>query len=358
MGLTRLELYKELGIEFSIVEPILIAAYEREAHQEWRHGRGRPPTSFYISSFPGDDPHACGRAAVYSLMDLPEEKPIAPRLQSIFDAGKNHELEWTRRFAASGVLLSGDETAGEEQTRFADPNVWASGACDAIILPYRWTKPHIVEIKTTAAEKVQAMRDNRESTPYSHDKYVRQIKTYIGLAHELPFAPEVTVCEASWAITKEMMGARWCPFHQGFDCTLRTIQLDPPEDGTLIYSSRDEPLDIVSYHFSLDLDFLAAGRAKLAEWRSCYERGVLPPHPLESQRAKWSVHPCRFCKYKGSGKLDGCKADYTAGITNIAESHWIKSAGSIRDNYSYPAVRAAVLARWGVNDPLREEVAA
>lgn len=357
MGISRLELWQELNGGVSIVEPILLSAYQREAEQEWRGETERgPATSFYVSSYPGDDPLACGRAAVYSLMGLPQEKPMDVEAMRWIEAGKHLEMDFTRRFAAAGTLLTGDESRGASQTKLGDPEVWSSGAVDAIILPFGWTQGHIVEVKNTSAAKLAAMKANPADTPWSHSKYVRQIKTYIGYAHEQEWAPEVTVCEESWAITTPgIMGLRWCPVHHSLDCQTKDLQLKPPNDGTLIYASRDpergEELATFSYYFSYDPEFLAAGREKLAAWRAAYERGEIPEHPLENERKKWTAPPCKWCNYKKGV----CKPDYSEGVKHLAESNATVFAQGVRPSYDYKAVRSSVFARWCVRDPLEHE---
>lgn len=357
MGMSRIQLWDALGLEVKVVEPMLMDAYRREAEREWRgdgddapHG-ARWATSFHASSFPGDDPLACGRAAIYGLMDLPSEKPREPFLSAWFDVGSNLEHDWVRRLHAEGMLLSKSPAVGDDyQTVFIDREHWLSGAADAIVLPPFWRRGHNVEVKTTSAEKVQAMRDNSERTPYSHSKYVRQLKTYIALAYEQRFAPEVTVCEESWAILREFpMGMKFCPMHHSFDCKPVELKLEPPTDGTLIYSSREDPLTTASYLVEYDPAFIAAGRAKLAEWRDYYLNGLIPAHPLEGQRAKWSVPPCKFCDFKRQ-----CKVDFTKKTARIVDSAWIPVAEKIRD-YDYAEARTAVLTRWGAEDPLEQE---
>lgn len=666
MGLSRIELWGHLGLEVKIVEPMLIEAYTLEAEREWRgagddspHG-ARWHTSFHASAFPGEDPVACGRASVYTLMDLPKEKPFEPKTLAVFDVGTDLEHNWVRRFHSRGQLLTKSPAIGDAyQDVFIDDEHWLTGAADAIVLPPFWTRSHNVEIKTTCLsgdtlvavadgrnavslrqlaeegepvdvyasddgctvvrkmrgikktrrnaemvrvnlddgsyvrctpdhqfmlldgsyrradclspgtslmrfdsrankakkdkafrrqiwlgprgplrnenaggrwrwqykwsaerlfpdysyhgtdglvadhidgnslndrydnlqlmtrnehaqkhfgtdefrseqsarvtsrwnsysdekrseigqkmaasrdqvatnqtmkdayqrlgaewlsersrkawetrrrrtlenhcvisvepdgtedtycgtvtgvgnfaivtsgenflsddlsgvvvhnshEKVMAMRDNPENTPYSHAKYLRQIKTYIGLAYEQKFSPTVTLCKDSWAVTRSgklgdmvMETLRWCPVHHSFDCETVTITLGPPNDGTLIYSSREEPLLTASYYVPLDTEHMRVGREKLALWRDQYLRDELPAHPHEGQRAKWTVSPCKYCDFKRQ-----CKADYTAKTERISESAWIDKAKEIRPHYNYEASRARVLARW------KEKVAA
>lgn len=363
MGLTRLQFYEALGAEISVVEPILVRAYEREAELEWRGGSNDSPhgsrwsTAFHSSSFPGEDPFACGRLALYGLMDVPDERPREPFLSQWFDLGTQIEHNQVRRFAQDGVLLSRSPAVGDDyQTVFVDAEHWLTGAADAIILPPFWRKGHNVELKSTSAEKISAMRANREDTPSSHAKYVRQLKTYIGLAYEQEFAPKVVVCSESWAITAEFpMGMRFCPVHQSFDCGTEEVQLEPPTDGTLIYFSRDPErglnLDCVSYYVEHDPEHMRVGREKLVEWRDYFLRGEIPPHPHEGQRAKWSVSPCQWCSMKGRV----CKPDYTGKVGLLADSHAIAFTQGIREGYDYAAQRASVFARWEETDPLRAQ---
>lgn len=355
MGLSRIELWGHLGLEVKIVEPMLIEAYTLEAEREWRgagddspHG-ARWHTSFHASAFPGEDPVACGRASVYTLMDLPKEKPFEPKTLAVFDVGTDLEHNWVRRFHSRGQLLTKSPAIGDAyQDVFIDDEHWLTGAADAIVLPPFWTRSHNVEIKTTSHEKVMAMRDNPENTPYSHAKYLRQIKTYIGLAYEQKFSPTVTLCKDSWAVTRSgklgdmvMDSLRWCPVHHSFDCETVTITLEPPNDGTLIYSSREEPLLTASYYVPLDTEHMRVGREKLALWRDQYLRDEIPAHPHEGQRAKWTVSPCKYCDFKRQ-----CKADYTAKTEKVSESAWIEKAKEIRPQYDFDASRARVLARW------------
>jgi hypothetical protein len=344
-------------MDFSIIEPMLQTAYERESDKDWRRVSRRLPTSFYISNFPGDEPLACGRAAVYQLMGIPNEKPIDIHAVRWMDAGKDLETQFVRRLAAEGMLLSNDETAGEQQTKFGDSEVWSSGAVDAIVLPFGWTQPLCVEIKNTSREKMVAMRSDRErGTPYSHQKYLRQLKTYVGYAHEQKFAPKVTVCTESWAVTREtVMGLRWCPRHHSLDCEVKEIQLSPPDGGELIYASRDPErgnhLDTIAYYVGYDGDFLEAGRKKLGQWRDFFERGEMPPHIHAGEKKKWSVDPCRFCNVK----KNACKLDETAKVTQLADSHAFEFARELSPAYDYEDARAAVFARWKIADPLKRE---
>jgi hypothetical protein len=347
--MTRLALWQALGAEPQVFEPMIVDAYEFNADRDWRENRGA--TSFYVSNFPGDD-EVCDRAAMYSLMGIPSEKPFDTEGQRWVDAGKALELEFIRRLSARGMLLSGDESIGEKQVKFMDPDVWSSGNVDAIVLPPFWRKSHVVEIKNPGAEKVVAMRQDRAQTPFSHHKYEKQVKTYIGYAHEQEYAPVVTVCTSSWALCKPIMGAPYCPVHRSF-CETETFQLEPPDDGTLIYASRDpergRKLDVVSYYFSYDAQFMAAGTAQLARQRKFFEDGVLPPHVYGGKG--WSKGLCRFCSFK----KEACRPDEVAKTQVIADSKAFDFADQVFEDYDYATQRARVFGRWHLEDPLAQE---
>lgn len=344
-GMTRLELWSALG-KVSVVEPTLINAYAAEDEEIFRTGSEESPhghpwhTSFHASAFPGSDELACGRAQVYSLMGAIEGEPISPHLRAWFDLGKNLELDWVRRFAYYGVLLSADQTAGDDvQTGFVDRAHWLTGSSDAIILPPYWTRGHCVEIKTTSHEKVMTMLQEG-GTPKSHAKYQRQLAVYIALAYESGWAPTVVVCSKSGL--QVIPEIQRCRGDHRDACNPQVIQLEPPRDGTLIYSSREEPMKTVSFYQSYDPEVMAYGRARLTEWKAAFIAGEIPAHPREQEKAKWSVDPCQYCNFK----KHVCKPDYTKKITTLDKSHLEAFVKKIRPGYDAAAARAAVLARW------------
>lgn len=352
--MTRAALWAALGVEIEVVAPMITDAYRREAERQWRGEEGWDATAFYVSSYP--DEESCDRAAVYGLMGIPQDKPMDVTGQRWVKAGKALEMDFITALAREGMLLSGDESKGEKQTKFTEPHVWSSGAVDAIVLPPFWRKSLVVEVKNTGAEKMAAMRADKNNTIFSHRKYERQIKAYIGYAHELPFAPEVDVCKTSWAICEPIFGGLLrCPVHGGVDCETEHFQVEPPDSGELIYASRDpqrgNDLDVISYFYSYDPEFLRAGRERMARWRQSFLDGVLPPHVHQGKRSMWTPSPCKWCPVKAGV----CKPDYNDKVTTLAESHAEEFARKIRPDYSYEQVRANVFARWEEEDPLLEE---
>jgi hypothetical protein len=287
---------------------------------------------------------------VYGLLDPPAPAPRKPFLQAWFDIGNALEHNWIRRLRNYGVLLSADVTAEDDfQTGFEDEEHWLTGSCDAIVLPRGWMKPHLVEIKTTSHEKVLAMRAEKPTFPLQHPKYVRQLKTYIGLAHEMPYTPTVHICNESGAIISSR-DDYICPIH-GQRCAFESIPLMPPDDGTLIYSSREDPLTTASFRVFYDPEFLAVGRVRLAEWRDYFLRGEIPAHPYEGRAKKWTAPACANCDFKGAF----CKTDYQNKTMRLSDSNLIGFARGIRPDYDLEQKRSSVLFRWGAEDLSRRQ---
>lgn len=342
-GMTRSQLWGELA-DVTPVESLLWECYESEEgdiwHQEENSPHGSPwHTSFHGSNFPGDNDSVCGRAQVYELMNPAPEKPLQPWLRAWFNLGNDIEHMHVRRLSHKGVLLSNDVTGKDDyQTVFQDPEVWLSGSPDAIVLPRFSRKAHVSEIKSTEFQKVINMQNDRSCTINSHGKYIRQLKTYIAEAHLKPFSPTVVVCKVSGTIIK---GDK-CNWRHTGECDPTLVKVEPPDDGTLIYCAREEPLKTVSYYVKLDLDFLKAGKEKIKVWKEYFENNEIPPHVHEGQSAKWSVGSCQYCGWKKSI----CKPDYTSKTTKLSESALIEHTKSIRQGYDPDKTRKSVLDRW------------
>ena len=295
-------------------------------------------TSFHASAFPGDDDSVCGRAQVYGLMNPAPEKPFEPWLKSWFDLGRNLEHDWVRRLSAAGVLLSADVTGEDEfQTGLSVPEIWLTGSPDLIILPPFYKKAHVIEVKTTSHEKVLNMQTEPANVPYSHAKYLRQIKTYIAIAHE-KFAPTVMICRRSGTLIKSDK----CGRTHKRDCDPVILAVIPPDDGTLIYSSREEPLKTASYYVPYDPEHMKAGIPKLEAWRDYFIKDEIPPHVREGESAKWSEGECKFCDWK----KPFCKTDYKNKTKKLTESALVSHTKKIRKNYDPIKTRNAVLERW------------
>lgn len=315
MGITRTEMLARLGL-LDPVEPTTAAAFAHHEERAWREDWDNDPhghpwhTSFHASSFPGTDRRACGRRAIYTLMNAAPKEPTPRRLRQQAEVGQAIETLLVRRWGTFKVLLSNDRTRGEEvQTGFVDEERWFTGNCDAIIVPLGWNRPHVVEVKTKAHDQVVEMRRLQRGPDEAH---VRQLKSYIGFAHE--------------------------------ESRERWPDLEPCVDGSIFYVSREDNETTRAFFYSYDARFMAVGRARLAEWRDHFLRGTLPPHPFGGK--EWSKPPCQYCKYK----KHVCKPDHQAGVERLRDSSTLAWTAEVRGEYDYDEARRAVLERWKAED--------
>lgn len=340
MGMTRNQLFAALGV-IRVVNPLADRAYANRERKIWEQDLDSSPhghpwhTSFHASSFPGDDPVACARKEVYGLMNIPESEPTSRFLRAVGDAGKAIEDEVVGRWHDAGMLLSAAPDA-DVQTGFKDEENWLTGNCDAIVLPFGWTRPHVVEVKS----KFQAAIDEMKAGQRLADpKHRRQCMTYIGLQHENYKPERVLVCEKNWTICSGM-----CVLCKGSDCLIE-IELEPVVDGSVYYVSRDNPSDTFEFFYSYDPAFMEEGREVLATARESFLSGNLPDRPFDKSEDKvvgWSQLPCKWCPLK----KHVCKPDYVDKIDTLEDSHAIEVAKQIRPDYSYPNTRGQVLGRW------------
>jgi len=339
--MTRAALWGSLS-GITPVEATLISAYENEERKIWREGfnNKKGHTSFNYSKFPGDDPVVCGRAQVYNLMRPIDPKPLDPKTRMLFDLGTMIEHLFVKRWSDYGVLLSADVTGADDaQTYFEDRDCWLTGSPDAILLPPFYNKSTVTDVKTTSHEKVLAMRQNPESTIYSHKKYIRQLKSYIAEANK-KFSPTVVTCGISGLLIKN--GKDICPVDHNGKCKPRVLKVEPPDDGTLFYASREEPLTCTaSYYVSLDSEVDKIGRERLKDWRGYFERDEIPPHVREGESAKWSVGECKYCSEKPH-----CKIDFKEKRKKLSESMLVENAKKLYPSYDPIKIREEVLERW------------
>lgn len=350
MPISRQDLFRRTGI-VGIVEPLTKKAYEERELKIWKEDLESSPhgaawhTSFHASSSPGDDQEACGRKAIYTLMNVPNPEPTGRFLRTVADAGMAVEAELIKRWEEMGVLLSAG-IKDELQTNFKDEEHWLTGSTDAILLPYRSYTPHAVEIKTKAEDKVNEMKNFMRSYDKKHGL---QCKTYIDFAHnEQKRWKKVCVCEKTWRLATNIVGGK-CRIHGGDSCLIM-IDLQPCVSGSIYYLSRDNPSNTHEFIFEYDPDFMRQGREKLALWRDHFLAGTLPERPQHASEkiVGWSEDPCKFC----SMKRDVCKLDWKEGINNLNESNAIKLSQRHRPSYDYETTRKAVLDRWsGSNSP-------
>lgn len=370
IGYTRREFYSRIGLVRN-VEPLVQSAYEfgqwlkqgvpdqgAAADDKWH-------VSFHGSQFPGDDPRACGRRAIYTMMSIPRN--ISPRwLEQVADAGKDIEDRIVQKVYEAGYLLSRppfDYLGNKQsQTQFEDPSVWLTSTVDSIMVHPTSNRGEVVEIKSKYADDIEEMiRLNRGPDP----KHVFQVKAQIGLAHE--HGPwKVKRCYNSGRLGVKIGLADndkpivICPEHRHTKC-LRDEVLEPVTDGSIYYVSRDHPTDTWEFFYEYDPDFMEAGRKMLRNWREWWQKGKLPQTNLEDKRFShpfgwtWTksqkdpLSPCEWCDYG-----DICRDDHKAAVKqgepiNLEDSAGIEVALEVREDYDLDLVRAAVDRRWGID---------
>lgn len=374
--LTRGEFFSRVGL-LREIDPLIDDAYrftaERDAAQDDKgHGRDEAwHVSFHGSSFPGDDPLACGRRNLYRMMGLP--RGVIPRRgQGFMDAGKDYEMQVTRRLHAAGYLVS--TPPWERQTGFEDPDHWLTTSVDSIVLPLRSRLPRVAEYKLVYAKNFAAMR-LRFLLPLDHAKYARQTKCQIGMANEagnfvvkrchntgrIAIGSEVI----EWPFKIDRFKEPICPQHRTTRC-LQEVELLPVRHGWLHYANRDDPDDTREFYFEHDPEFMEAGRRQLAVWREHFMSGELPQthfddkkfsHPFGwtwTRSKKMPNSPCQWCDFGVICRDDHRQAVKSGAKTMLGDSAGIDLAMADNQDYDYETVRAAVLARWPTTQPQKE----
>jgi hypothetical protein len=383
--LTRGEFFSRMGI-LDEVDPLVNQAYRFMEDIERKRGeRGHNEeelwhTSFHGSSFPGDNPYACGRHALYRLLDLPRE-PFTRQGRQFMDAGKDFENQLVTRFYFSGMLLSPPPWKGVKQLRFEDQEHWLSTSVDSILLPLDSNRPFVGEVKNVYAKSVDGFKRLIND---AHPAYVRQTRCQIGMAHEATVDKpwKVWRCHNSgrlaiWDRVNAPMSLKrddfkatlddprewYCPEH-GTDKCLIEVQLEPVQHGWLYYASRDKPTDKFSFYFEYDKRFMDAGRRQLARWRDSFVADALPQTHFDDKRYshpfgwQWTKeqYPCKWCDYG-----DVCRKDHKTAVAagqpiKLPDSQGVEDVKGERPDYDYEQTKLRVLQRWGFAD-LQEEAA-
>jgi hypothetical protein len=308
MPLTRFQLLQKLQV-VRLIEPLLVDQMKKDEEAIWSGdydptGRGSDWfKSFHASAFPGDNPFACARKAIYTLMGIPNASPVEPYGRAIMEAGLDIEDRVVSRLHRAGLLLS--SPTGNEQTNFEVKEYWLTGHTDAIILPPGWDSPHALEIKTKDDVKVDDMRKGARS--YDEPHYY-QLMCYMYLT-------------------------RIFHFQMGLDEGLK-----PCKDGTIIYFSRQSPMKSAEFLIEYDQDVVNEGLEKLSGWKQFFIDGKLPERP---KSWRWTLEPCRWCELKKN-----CKLDDKFGIRRLDLSHTIAFAKEVNPDYDYKSMRQRVLDRW------------
>lgn len=303
---SRSELYSRMGLTKSTVGPLLDAIFEIEETQRWREDLFNAPhgdpwhVSFHASSFPGDDPKACARKAIYGLMNIPDDKPVDMGGRMVMEAGKAIENSIVWRLARSGLLLS-EAPDSAHQTGYVIPEIWLTGSPDAVINLPKKRKPHVIEIKGKDHEVIEDMKQGKKLFDPPHRN---QLLTYIGMTRTTTWWPDLDDCD----------------------------------DGTLLYVSRNRPGTTHEFHFNHDEDFMQKGFVKLAIWKEQFKEEELPARPKDW---KWTEQPCRFCPVKRY-----CKQDVKDKVTKLFDSNTIKHAKEVYGKYDYDKTYQKVIDRW------------
>lgn len=312
-------------------------------------------TSFHGSEFPGDARYACGRHAIYRLLDVPR-RPFTRRGRQMMDSGKDHEDRLVWAWYNAGMLLSKPPIMPDgtrQQTRWEDEPTWLTSTVDALLVKPRQDQPVVAEVKQTSQEVLESLRN---LTMDPHEKYVRQVKCQIGLAHEYG-THDVLRCHNTGALSVYGRTAEehLCPLHGGETC-LEEQTLAPVDRGFLYYASRNDPEDTFEFMFEYDPDFMAQGRKRLEEWREAFENDALPATNFDNKRFShpfgwfWTKteYPCKWCDYGDICRDDHDVSKERNAPIKISESAAIDVAEKFRPNWTLDSVREAVYARWGL----------
>lgn len=317
--LSRLEMLERLQIKRTI-DPVVAAAYRQVEEKIWRSGDGNSPhgnpwhVSFHASQFPGDDPMACGRQAMYRMMDLPNAEPFNRRARTVMAAGKAVEYELVSTLDAAGLLISAspDESI---QTGFTYADAWLTGSVDCVVLLPDLNQPLPIEIKSKYQEVIEEMQLGLRKPDESH---IFQLKVQLALVRDA-----------------QERGELWSDF-------------DLVTHGYIYYLSRDRPFETAEFRVDYDKKFFEAGIERLKEWQQMFKDGVLPsenPSKKHPYGWRWSYPPCQWCDYKKT-----CKLDFEQGIKKLDDSVGISRAKLVNSDYSFDLARQRVLDRWNKSD--------
>jgi len=318
--LSRRELFSRMQL-IRVIDPATDEAYKIVEAQNHRDQKDDSPhghpwhVSFHASQFPGDDPMACPRAALYQLADFPAPEPFNRNARTVMAAGKAIEVELVSTWHEAGILLSAppDEPV---QTGFEHSETWLTGSVDAVILRPRTNWPTPVEIKSKYQADIDLMRVGAKGPD---DKHVSQIKTQISFVRMVQQSGE-------W-----LSGLELC------------------DHGYIYYLSRDKPSVTAEFRIDHDPTFFEAGLARLKEWKGLFLEDVLPelkpPKKITTRSHpngwRWSYQPCQWCNFKKT-----CQLDHREGVTTLSESVGIERAKLVRPHYDFDEAVQRVKDRW------------
>jgi len=319
MGITRRQLFKALGIVRSgpHLKPLTLKAMDDYERKSWiEHMESAPHgdpwhTSFHASAFPGAE-KSCGRAAIYSLMDIPGTGPTPAKLRGQAEVGKAVEYLIVHRWGHAGLTIGGSVPitfgGNAKQLGFEHSDYWLTGSSDAVldVRPY-WDYVLPVDVKSKAQDVIDAMKNGARSYD---EKHYYQIQAYIFLCQEF----------------HDQMG--W-----------NEMGLKPAVGGTIFYASRQDLTDTVEFYVDADQDLIERATNNLSEWKELFLNQTLPDRPKEW---RWTEEPCKWCPFKKFA----CKPDLKVGITDFSKSHGIEYAKNLRPQYDFEEMRKDVINRW------------
>lgn len=319
--LTRREMFSRLQL-IRTLEPVLDDAYRQTMRAEQRHKLNDSPhghpwhVSFHASQFPGDDPMACPRQAMYRMMDLPSGEVTSRWLNMTALIGKAVEVDLVTVMHHEGILISAPPDA-EVQTGFEIPELRLTGSVDSAIVMRN--RPTPIEIKTKHEDVIAQMQLGMRGPD---DAHVAQVKTQMGLTRLTQEAGDIwtdlELCDRSYIY--------YLARDSGFN----------PTNGGRVPTAEF----LVEY----DKRWIDVGLEVLKEWNELWDdeslvsRNPSKRHPMGW---RWTYPPCQFCSYK---KI--CQEDHKQGVKFLAESTGIDVANEVLESYDYEAVRDRVEARW------------
>ena len=311
--LTRNELFSRLQL-IRTVEPITIKAFSQVEDEIWRGQEDNEPhghpwhVSFHASQFPGDDPMACPRQALYQMMDFAPQSAMNRLARTTADAGKAIEISLVRAWHRAGILLSAPPEE-KVQTGFELPEVWLTGSVDSVIKPEGWNKPVPVEVKSKFQKDIDAMQVGARGPDLRH---IFQIKVQL-------------------ALVRLRQDKLW-------------PKLEPVTHGYIYYVSRDRPTETAEYRVDYDQRFFELGVEQLKQWRGWFLEGFLPslnPSKKHPMGWRWSYAPCQYCSFKKT-----CQLDHREGVTDLNGSIGIPRTQAIRPDYDPELAHRRVIKRW------------
>lgn len=314
MGIGRIDFLRSMGI---LPEPgvpdltkITLDLYEKHDDEDHVSGAGdreeRWHTSFHASGFVPGMNKACGRKALYGLLDIPEQDRVPGHIGLIGDVGKALEQMFVDTWNRAGILITQPPPA---QTGFVDAEHWFTGYIDAALdlSAYGCDTVYPVDVKGKDHDVVNDMRKNSRDADQEH---VWQVMAYMYFCRR---------------------------FHQElFGDTIPHLR--QAESGGVLYVSRQRPGVMCLFNVRYDEQAVEEGIQRLKTWKSMFRVDQLPDRPKEW---RWTEAPCDWCNYKR-----GCKQDTKDTIRTLANSNLIQFAKTIRPDYDIDEVKQRVLDRW------------